>query len=463
MRKFAILVAAAFGLYSGLWYYQVNQLQTSLQKHLDQYAEDKTYGLSITHDGINKGGFPTFIKLTLVNPKLRLLGEPLYNAEIAVEGSLAADFSLLGRFDSLQLDGKTHIHLPQVEENPAIDGTVEGNFQVGFSQNTAIPGKQVYDVTIDARGVDIQFASQHIYTDKLRILVQELRKQIESKREKTDFQLAFELELPDFETLERVTNSPFTLLTQPVPTFSFVVTKYSQMNKFGNTESSGEITIDENMANNVQLHIASETHLTIHKACHDAMMSAIDEVIQAQSLPAPLQAFLVQHKSELENLIPRFHNLGTIRFDKNLTVTCNKANFDTKILLPKLELLCDLFGIKVHGMGQRVGGEISGELTIDLIKYRTLIESLIHYVNEVIVLCEDDVDPISDNTQALIFAYLKDISNNANDSSDSIEISFRYTDADGAFVGNMPWELFTAKTGELLAAIEQDMMHRVPV
>ena len=456
MRKLGIAIAVICGLYSGLWYYQASQLQKALQESLDQYEGTKTFGLRITHEGIQKGGFPSSITLAVVNPKIKVLGELPYPAEIAMEGSLINGFNLLGCFESVQINGKTHIHVPVIDKDPVSDGLINGNIAVRFVQDRAIVGRQIYDVTVDARGVTMQVESQEVYEDLPQNIMQALSKQIEGLAGKTDLLLAVRLELPDADTIEhtieRIKDAPFTFLTQPIPSVSFVVKEFSQTNNFGSTTGTGEITISEDAAADVQFHMASDMDFRVLKAYHDALIFALNNLVKE---PSPFQEFLAQHKSTLENLIPNFQELGTVHFAKDLQISCNKKNYDIKILLPKFELLCDLYGIKAHANGQRVNDEISGELTIDLINYRNLIDSFIQWFNQIGVLSENSVGQISDATKAKIFAYLQYIT---GVSTDTIQVTFHYSDAEGPRIGHIPWEMFVAKTNELVAAIQEDVL-----
>jgi hypothetical protein len=110
------LIAVAFLGYSGYWFYQANEIEKELSSHVEKLTGENLNGFRFENAGVEKGGFPTDIKVSIKNPKFVNTNNEAQNT-VDVDGTLSFGFDMAGNLTYQELKGNSQINIPGDDQN----------------------------------------------------------------------------------------------------------------------------------------------------------------------------------------------------------------------------------------------------------------------------------------------------------------------------------------------------------
>lgn len=342
------------------------------------------------------------------------------------------------------------------------------SLQIFLKKTVPAYDRQMFDLDFSLKGLEqlAQLSNSKLQTKE--DFYEQLASMLYKKEGKVNYSFALKLDLPSNHILSELADSPLKLLKDPVPYFSFALQNLSAQDNFSNSTGNFNVSIGEEANNTVKLQVVSDSSWKYSPGLYDALLSLLDAVNrEAASLPfegqdKALQELITNRIDEVKGLVPHFQDFGTIKHKLNSSLAVNKRSLVGAISLQDLELVCDLYGVRVKGEATNKEGAVAANSMIELLKYRQLLDDMVGYYNRAykvanILKSEDEplLYPLSQATLDKIVSFLNQISTPSADKSD-LAITIAYRDGETK-VGEMSASEFKA----LLSTLWNEILKEV--
>jgi len=292
-----------------------------------------------------------------------------------------------------------------------------------------------------------------------------------SKMGKTNFNFVMDLNIPSNKQWQEIVNNAASyFLINHVPTSKITLKASSMGDNFGDSKFDFDFASSQNDAKEASLTLKANSETSPTKTYVDSLVYAVQEVAKAASNmktenPADekLKELFTKHSEDVEAIVPKMNEFGTIKFSHNLDTKINKENLRTKVKLSKFELLTALYGGRLHGEAEGDINTFSATFTLELIKYKPLIQDMIAYYNRLTrvinVFQKDEKSKLKEVSPQLVektLTYLREISNKPTSDSNDVEITMTSTPS-STRIGTLTFDSFTQKSMELMTAFEKEL------
>ncbi|HXF29105.1 MAG TPA: hypothetical protein VN457_04585, partial [Chlamydiales bacterium] len=373
--------------YSALWYYEADFLQKNLQAEIAKITQNNPLDLKLDYDSLQKSGFPFDICLTVVNPKIvskaAASTQKPQPMELHFDGAVENKFSIFGELKSIETSGKVDFFLPKIatmdashwvatgkiklagiykkslvdtvsdlfqKKIPDIDGLNLTCTRVEISKVT--PEKESEGLSVDHAFVQyekkktsqlVRLRSDFSIQKSLVIqpphndssfkeCIQFVNNFLGKKLLKTNYSADFEIELPDFKTLQAITATPLMLLAKEIPAVSFHVSKFDSSGEYASSHTAGSLSLHEDTSKNVVAECSIESKAEYTPAFYNLLLGILGELKKHigdlkshEKMTEKFKALIGDHLHEVQAIIPKFQDFGPLHFKKSWSVAWNKG------------------------------------------------------------------------------------------------------------------------------------------
>jgi hypothetical protein len=501
------LLVAVVGGYSWLWYASATRIANEIEQDI-LLSQEPASNAIFSCEKIEKGGFPFAITISVVNPNCTLRGVGNEIVTIPLQGKIQQTYTLLSTLKKIEIEGRVDADLAKLtgaKELLSLEGKCSleaGNkgfvsavmkhpirlmqgrisradfedvkftlsdFKASTEQEGAkydflqtknvslfykkTDTKQMIDVAIDG-ALDLRY---------LPYVKEEALREIAMQNSPVSCQLEAVVELPDEKTLVSLGQNPFQLIATRIPHFSIDIKKCEVSSPCTSYTHKASFSIDEDEKSVVHVQGMSDSLSNYTAEFYPFMKSYLIEAIKELNPNGDnqkLQSLVGENKETLFAMIPRLDLLGTIKSGGKLDVTFCKKDATTTAKLQNVGLECAHWGLWMNLNAQSKSDAKEFMVSIDLLKYRSLVQDVVAYCNRAFSLynlLKQDEDQaltqVTEATQQKIEEFLRSLSSQPGDTqAENVQIQVNIA-GDKKSVGKMDMQAFTVKIDELVKTL----------
>ncbi len=427
MKRSGFYALWIIAIFLAFWFYKAHLLKQDVAKHLAKL--EKVQNPTFKYEGLSTTGFPFSVEVAIKNPTIsyRAKEDEKNASNVSLDGNLIVGSNLQGTKYWLTQKGNLHINNEDTQDHWLLSGdqtfaihVPEYHFTKGFPESfngdsiSALIKDLTYQGEFYGNHVSLSnnlfpmydFDSYYLdwntrdkdkglklfdykFTSKgIDTLYKKLQKEDPSLPDAGVIQASgagdvlFDPNLPTDDFLK------FALAIQTTP-LSINIKNFDSQDNFHNQSFNFHFSIQPQEDGKLAISSDSSFDAKFSKGAFDKGMVEMKEYVkESEAIAEPEEKAILEKLPEfLAATLPKFYEWGQIigKTDWNLNLKMTSIPFvpsEFSLDIKHFDFLTDKGGWEIHG--NFIGGEsrFIGDLTLDLINYRSLIEGISDYYNE---------------------------------------------------------------------------------